>query len=113
MSLKTRIAKDNHRVFMNMGHYASEHTWNGVTFTCVTDEESALKRKNNNVNDVSWDNNTREILIYVPTESLPGRAEPNEFVLFDNRQMKVLQVNEDMGMLSIVLVANYPKAVEY
>ena len=113
MSLKDRIAKDNHRVFMNKGHYADMHTWNGIPFTCVTDEESALKRKNNNVNDVSWDNNTREILIYVPTESLPGRAEPNEFVLFDNRQMKVPQVNEDMGMLSIVLVANYPKAVEY
>ena len=98
---------------MNRGHYADMHTWNGIPFTCVTDEETALKRKNNNVNDVSWDNNTREILIYVPTESLPGRAEPNEFVLFDNRQMKVLQANEDMGMLSIVLVANYPKAVEY
>lgn len=113
MSLKDRIPKDNHRVFTNQKHFADQHTWNGIPFVCTTDEESALKRKNNNVNDVSWDNNTREIMVYVPTESLPGRAEPNEFVLFDNRQMKVLQVNEDMGMLTIVLVANYPKAVEY
>ena len=113
MALTDLIADHNHRVFMNMDHFGEIHYWNGRKITCVPDDEEALKRKNNNVNDVSWDNNTREILIYVPTESLPGRAEPNEFVLFDNRQMKVLQVNEDMGMLSIVLVANYPKAVEY
>ena len=113
MALKDRIARDNHRVFMNKNHFADRHTWNGIEFTCVTDEEAALKRKNNNVNDVAWDNNTREVMVYVPTESLPGRAEPNEYVLFDNQQMKVLQVNEDMGMLTIVLVANYAKAVEY
>lgn len=113
MALKDRIAKDNHRVFMNMNHFADTHTWNGVPFNCVTDEETALKRKNNNVNDISWDNNTREVMVYVPAESLPGRAEPNEMVLFDNRHMKVMQVNEDMGMLSIVLAAYFAKAVEY
>lgn len=111
MALKDRIGRDNARIFMNDGHFAGEHTWNGIAFTCVTDEEAALKRKNNNVVDISWDNNTRETIVYVPTGDLPGRAVPNEHIFFDNKPMKVLQVNEDMGMLAIVLVANEPKAV--
>ena len=111
MALKDRIERDNRAVFTNPGQFASEHTWNGITFTCTTDEEAALKRKNNNVVDISWDNNTRETIVYVTKEDLPGRAMPNEHIFFDNRPMKVLQVNEDMGMLTIVLVANEPKAV--
>lgn len=111
MALTDRIARDNARIFMNPGHFAEEHTWNGIPFSCVTDEDAALKRKNNNVVDVSWDNNTRETLIYVPAEDFPGDPQPNEHGFFDNRPMKILQVQEDMGMLAIMLVAYEPKAV--
>lgn len=111
MSLKDKIASDNRRVFMQMGHFAETHTWNGLPFTCVTDDEVALKRKNNNVVDLSWDNNTTETMVYTPVEGFPGRAIPNEHILFDRRPMKVLQVQEDMGMYSILLVSNDPKAV--
>ena len=111
MSLKDKIASDNSRVFMQMGHFAETHTWNGLPFTCVTDDEVALKRKNNNVVDLSWDNNTTETMVYTPVEGFPGRAIPNEHILFDRRPMKVLQVQEDMGMYSILLVSNDPKAV--
>lgn len=106
MALIDKIAADNNLVFENQQHFASEHSWNGIPFVCVTDEETALKRKNNNVVDVSWDNNLRETVIYVPAENLPGRAEPNDHVIFDNQPMKILQVNEDMGMLTILLVSN-------
>lgn len=111
--LADRIERDITRTFVRRGHghFESEHTWNGVPFTCVTDEEAALKRKNNNVVDVGWDNNTTETLVYVPRESFPGRPEPNEHGFFDNKPMKILQVNEDMGMLAILLVANYAKDV--
>lgn len=111
MSLKDRIQSDNKHLFMNQGHFAEEHTWNGIPFICVTDEDEALKRKNNNVVDVSWDNNTRDVLIYVPESDLPGRAQPNDHIYFDNRPMKILQVQNDMGLLAIMLVANIPKAV--
>jgi len=96
---------------MNMGHFAETHTWNGHPFTCVTDEETALKRKNNNVNDISWDNNTMETMVYVPVEDWPGRRVPNEHGFFDHRHMKILQIQEDMGMLTIVLMTVSPKAV--
>lgn len=111
MALKDRIEADLTRVFMQEDHFSEEHTWNGKKFFCVTDEEAALKRKNNNVNDISWDNNTMETLVYVPAKSWPGRAEPNEHGLFDKRPMKILQVQDDMGMLAILLVTNMPKAV--
>ena len=111
MALKDRISEDRARVFMNNEHFAESHTWNGVAFVCVTDEESALKRKNNNAVDVSWDNNTRETLVYVPEEKFPGRAIPNEHGFFDGIPMKILQVNDDMGMLAIMLVASEPKVV--
>lgn len=111
MALRDRCLADNTRVFMNDEHFASEHRWNGVPFSCVVDEETALKRKNNNVVDVSWDNNTTETLIYTPAAGFPGRALPNEHVVFDNRPMKILQVQNDEGMLSILLMAPEPKAV--
>lgn len=109
MSLKDRIERDNSRVFMNLQHFAEEHTWNGTPILCVTDDDVALKRKNNNVVDISWDNNTRETMVYIPRDKLPGKANPNTQVFFDNREMKVLQVQEDGGMLSILLVSNDPK----
>ena len=52
MSLKERIDLDRHRVFMQTDHFADTHKWNGKSFTCVVDEDAALKRKNNNVNDI-------------------------------------------------------------
>lgn len=103
MALKDRIPRDNHHIFMNTGHFADTHTWNGIPFTCVMDDEEALKRKNNNVNDISWDNNTIDKLLYVPYDSLPGRAQPNEFVLLDNVQMRVLRKVDAMGMWEIHL----------
>lgn len=111
--MKDRIYDDISRVFMNAGHFAELHTWNGKPFQCVVDEETALKRKNNNVVDLSWDNNTTETLIYTPVEGFPGRALPNEHIIFDRKPMKILQVQEDMGMYTILLMANEPKAVTY
>lgn len=78
MALRDRIRDDIHCVFLNKDHFASNHTWNGKPFVCVTDEEEALKRKNNNVVDISWDNNIAEIVLYVDATEFPGRPQPND-----------------------------------
>ena len=111
MSLKDRIAKDIGRTFMRMDHFAEIHYWNGYEITCVPDEEEALKRKNNNVNDISWDNNTRQILIHTPLADFPGgeEPEPNTHAMFDKRPMKVMEVDHNMGVLGIHLVALDPR----
>ena len=111
MSLKDRIARDNHRVFMNMDHFAETHYWNGIPIECVLDEEEALKRKNNNVNDISWDNNNRQILVHTPLDTFPGgkEPEPNTQIMFDKRAMMVLYVDHNMGMLDIQLMARDPR----
>lgn len=113
MALKDRIAVDVHRVFMRKDHFGETHYWNGEEITCVPDEEEALKRKNNNVNDISWDNNTRNILIHTPLDDFPGRRkpEPNTHVVFDRKPMKVLSAETAMGMLHIQLVALDPREV--
>ena len=111
MSLKDRIATDISQLFLQMDHFAEEHYWNGFLIICVPDDEEALKRKNNNVNDISWDNNTRSVLVHTSLEDFPGgvEPEPNTHVMFDRRSMKVLSVVNNMGMLDIMLTAVDPR----
>lgn len=111
MPLRDRIHEDVHRVFMNLDHFAEIHYWNGHEITCVTDEEEALKRKNNNVNDISWDNNIRNILIHVPVDGFPDVPEPNTHVHFDKKPMKIVEVTHNMRMYDIVLTALDPRQV--
>ena len=113
MALKDRIQNDRAKVFINANHFATTHTWNGIPFSCVVDDDEALKRKNNNVNDISWDNNTRNILIHTPLDDFPGRREPepNTHVVFDRKPMKVLSAETAIGMLHIQLVALDPREV--
>lgn len=111
MALKDRIYEDNTRVFMNHGHFAEWHTWNGKKFQAVTDEEEALKRRNNNVVDVSWDSNTREILLHVIKDEFPGVPESNLHGILDKKPMKILSVVENMGMIDILFAANETKEV--
>lgn len=111
MALKDRIAEDIDRIFMQTDHFAEIHHWNGIAITCVPDDEDSLKRKNNNVNDISWDNNTRQILIHTPLATFPGgrEPEPNTHIMFDKRPMKVLDVQHNMGLLDIMLIALDPR----
>ncbi len=111
MALKDLIAEHRAKVFINMNHFATTHTWNGVSFPCVVDDEEALKRKNNNVNDISWDNNRTETFIYVRDEDWPGRKVPNEHGFFDNQHFKIEQIHMNMGILGILLVSIVPKAI--
>lgn len=111
MALKDKIDYDRRRVFIQMNHFATTHTWNGIPFDCVVDDDEALKRKNNNVNDISWDNNHVETFIYVREEDWPGRRVPNEHGYYDNRSFKIEQIHNEMGMLGILLVSINPKPV--
>lgn len=105
MSLRERIFADIPRVFERLDHFAETHYWNGVPIVCVPDEEEAIKRKNNNVNDVSWDNNNRNVLIHVPVDGFPGEPEPNTHIYFDRKPMRILSVDHNMGMYDIMLNA--------
>ena len=113
MALKDRIERDISRCYMQENHFAEKHYWNGFEIICVPDEEEALKRKNNNVNDISWDNNTRKILIYTPLATFPGgkAPEPNTHVMFDKRPMKILDIDINKGMLGIMLTTLDPREI--
>lgn len=111
MSLKDRITNDISRCFMRLDHFAEEHYWNGQKIICVPDEEEAIKRKNNNVNDISWDNNTRTIMIHTPLADFPGgrEPEPNTHVHFDKKPYKVLDIVRNGGVIGILLTAIDPR----
>lgn len=111
MSLKDRIANDINCCFMREDHFAESHYWNGTKIICVPDEEEALKRKNNNVNDISWDNNQRTILIHTPLAGFPGgkEPEPNTHIIFDKKPYKVLDVVHNKGVIGITLIAIDPR----
>lgn len=111
MALIDRIPLDNHNVFMNLGQFAETHLWNGVPIVCVEDDTEALKRKNNNVVDISWDNNTIDKVIFVPEDNLPGPVAPNTTVVYDRTQMRVLDVIDAMGMKEIHLSLNTTKVM--
>ena len=86
---------------------------NDYIVVTINDEtrEEALKRKNNNVNDISWDNNTRNLLIHTPLADFPGgvEPEPNTHIMFDRRPMKITSVVTNMGVLGIYLTALDPR----
>ncbi len=113
MSFRDRVDHDIHRTFMRLDHFGEVHYWNGQKIICVPDEEMALKRKNNNVNDISWDSNTRELLIHTPLEGFPGgrEPEPNTHVVYDRKPMRVINVVHNMGVLGILLSAYDPREV--
>lgn len=111
MALIDKVTQDNHNVFQNPNHFSREHTWNGIPFQCVDDEETALKRKNNNVVDINWDNNKRETTLYVCEGDFPGVLSPNEHGIYDGKYVKILQINRDMGMITITIATDEAKGV--
>lgn len=112
MALKDRIRTDNHHVFMNTDHFADTHTWNGRPFTCVMDDTEAKKYNDMALTSTfSWEAEHVDKVIFVPEDSLPARAQPNEFVLLDGVAMRVLTVIDAIGMKEIRLQVDYAKGV--
>lgn len=111
MSLKGRIADDISRIFMQADHFAETHYWNGQPIICVPDEELSTKKSSADSREVSWAANGRSLLIHTPLESFPGGAEPeiNSQIVFDRKQMRVVNVEHNMGMLGIMLRAYDPR----
>lgn len=105
MSLSDRMAGDIGRVFFNPRHFSETHTWNGREIQCVADDERTLKRHHGNAEDIAWDNNIAEKLIFVPVEGFPGKVQPNEQVIFDGKAMRVSSVIENVGVYEIHLLA--------
>ena len=50
-------------------------------------------------------------VLFVPEDSLPARAQANEFVVLDNTQMRVLHVVDAVGMKEIHLTYRWTKDV--
>lgn len=105
MSFRESIKQDIGAVFMCTDEFAEEHIWNGTRIVCVIDVDTELKRKNNNVLDISWDNNREEINVFVPVMQLAQKPRVNGEILLDGNSYRVMNVDEDMGLYMIALTA--------
>ena len=105
MSFKEAAAQDIDAVFMNVDEFADVHEWEGKSIICLIDVDTELKRKNNNVLDISWDNNRDEIHVFVSKTQLEHKPIINNDILLDGDSYRVMSVEEDMGMYVISLTA--------
>jgi hypothetical protein len=112
MSLRDRLEGDIQRVFINLSQFGETHMWNDTEIRCVLDSDTALKRKNNNVVDISWDFSSEEIVLYAEATAFPQRPRPQQTVMLDRNQWTVLQVGEDEGMLNVLLARKAGKMVQ-
>lgn len=103
MSLRENIFSDISTVFMRDDEFAEDHIFNGKLIRCMVDQDSNLKRKNNNVLDISWDTNRTELHLYIPDSQLDTRPEINTEVLLDGESWRILSCDAEMGMYVVTL----------
>lgn len=113
MPLQDRLEADARRILESTEQFATEHLWDRRPIICVVDNHTALKRKNNNVIDISWDNDSEEILLYVHESQFKGMSRPRsqQTVLFDKTIMTVSQVSLDEGVYEMILTTRKARDV--
>lgn len=104
MTLRENIQNDISEVFMRDDEFAEDHVYNGKVIRCIIDQDADLKRKNNNVLDINWDNNHAQIHLFVGDDQLDARPEINTEVLLDGQSWRVMICDYEMGMYVITLV---------
>lgn len=97
------VDRDREMVFMNLDEFAERHNVENMRITCVLDEDTLQKRKDNTLNeDVAQSN----YLLFAKTEDLPRRMPAGQTLNVDGRQYIITDWKEDMGIAEITLAAN-------
>ena len=105
---KEMVAEDNSKVFLNKAEFAEEHDLNGTVCTCILQDESV-------VNGLSIGDGITQtypglygsrLLVNVKTDDLPEVPVNGQTFTVDEKLYLVESCANDMGMLTIQLVAN-------
>ena len=108
MSFKEQVASDNSNVFLNMAEFAETHDLNGTECDCILQDESV-------VNGLSVGDGITQtypglygsrLLVNVKTDDLPEVPVNGQTFTVDDKLYLVESCANDMGMLTIQLVAN-------
>ncbi len=105
---KDMVAADRDNVFLNLDEYAEEHNLNGSVCTCILQDESVVEEVLTNDTYAQSYNGLygSRLLVNVKTEDLPEVPVEGQSFYVDNKLYMVESSANDMGMLTIQLVAN-------
>lgn len=101
MSFKTQFIKDL-SIVMNDDEFAETHIIDGQAINCIVDNDRLIDRSKKEYDGIS----VGEILIFLKVEDMNKAPREGNLILFDNRQMQVFSVREDMGMYEVILTQN-------
>lgn len=105
---KDMVAADRDKVFLNLDEYAEEHNLNGTDCNCILQDESVAEELQtaDNFSQTYAGLYGSRILVNVKTEDLPEVPVEGQSFYVDNKLYLVESSANDMGMLTIQLVAN-------
>jgi hypothetical protein len=100
MTFKEDIENDISEVFLDSDEFGNTHSFNGVDYTVIVDNDLLDQKKIANA-----DLYQAEILIHISAADI-DKPSPEQYVTFDSVDYKVLEANENDGMYTIILYRN-------
>ena len=108
IGFKEMVAADNSNVFLNMNEFAEEHDLNGTKCICILQDVSVAEELtiDEELGQTYAGLYGSRVLVNVKTEDLPEIPVSGQVFRVDKKLYMVESCAEDMGMLTIQLVAN-------
>jgi len=105
---KDMVAADRDSVFLNMEEFAEEHDLNGKKCNCILQDESVVEEvlTADRFSQTYGGLYGSRVLVNVKTEDLPEIPVEGQTFYVDKKLYMVESSANDMGMLTIQLVAN-------
>lgn len=104
-SFKDCVAADIHGVFLNNQEFASTHTIDGKEMDAVVDDNAMLERDAARGGVHSDGIYKVRRLLYVSRDDYGGRPPSGKRLVLDGREYRVVQADDDAGMLAIEIEA--------
>ncbi len=107
MSFKDSVLKDNLKVFLNLDEFAEEHLINGVSCKAILQDITIVEEDVAQRNSLAYSGvYGQRMLVNVRKDDLPEIPINGNVLYIDENLYMVESVADDMGMLTIQLVAN-------
>lgn len=107
-TFKEQIAADNAAIFMNSMEFAEEHNLNGTVCSAIVEDISTAETLStgSGVSQTYIGVYGRRMQVYCLTKDLPEVPVYGQLFYLDGDGYLVESTSEDMGMLTIQLIAN-------
>lgn len=107
-AFKDMVAADNRDVFLNLDEFGEEHDLNGDTYRCILQNSASVQALSigEGINKTYPELYGDDLVVNVQTHDLSEIPVYGQIFSVDGTNYLVDTVKEDMGMLTIGLVAN-------